>query len=166
MKILFVAVCLLHVGMSGQSYKSVAYPWCEVVDFSETNIACVMPTGRIVVVPAVAPVLSAPLPDRIEEQGWWPAEINVPGVTTDGPRSDQPLTTGQLIGTYEPMDVPAIQEPRRECIKYGIICATGTTSTCPPCEEYGDVPEWTCAEKSRILETAENGTKWCRKVEQ
>jgi hypothetical protein len=64
---ILLAVCLLQVGMSGQSYKSVAYPWCEVVDFSETKIACVMPTGRIVVVPAVAPVLSAPLPDRIPE---------------------------------------------------------------------------------------------------
>jgi hypothetical protein len=157
MKILLAAVCLLQVGMSGQTFTQIhgTGPFAAG-ESGETLCLC---TGCARLAPA--PVLSAPLPDRIEDQ--WQYES----------------CEGSCTPIPEPEDVPAIQEP----------CHLLTTTLClhkddswdydigglPSanfCTATGDHYErrticdgkWTCAEKSRILETAENGRKWCRKV--
>lgn len=51
---------------------------------------------------------------------------------------------------FEPIDIPAIQ------VKDGHSFVT-----------FGGelIPRWTCADKSRILLTAEDDTRWCHKVQ-
>jgi hypothetical protein len=89
-----------------------------------------------------APVLSAPLPDRIES-------ASGSGTVTN---------TWSPAETYEPMDVPAIQECDKKVEGWQV---------CPWPVDFPKHTGWhfTCADKSRILGTAEDGTKWCRKVE-
>jgi hypothetical protein len=91
-----------------------------------------------------APVLSAPLPDRI-------ASASGSGTVTN---------TWSPAETYEPMDVPAIQEPTR--FVTDPICKILSGHQIGSCwlPSY-----WTCADKSRVLETAEDGKKWCHKTQ-
>jgi hypothetical protein len=190
MKILFATVCLL-VGMAwGQDYLSTV-TLLKPTPISDGWHACLIQSQLITCVQPLPDFLSAPLPDRITQDSGQVYRLD--GADSDHAftvndlslASRQPrftpceLPSGEVIQSSanqaftvipacvydsEPMDVPAIQEPRRECIKYGIFCATGATSACPICEEYGDVPESTCQDKSRVLETAEDGKHWCRAV--
>jgi hypothetical protein len=68
----------------------------------------------------------------------------------------------------EPIDVPAITEGRQECVQIPNcnICAVDTRTSgnsCGCCSENQTVQEPTCVDKSRILQTAENGKHWCHK---
>ena len=70
----------------------------------------------------------------------------------------------------EPPDVPAIQEDRQECVPIPQcnICnadARPYGQSCGCCSEMKSVPEWTCAEKDRVLLHTENGKYWCHKPE-
>jgi hypothetical protein len=64
----------------------------------------------------------------------------------------------------EPQDVPAIQETRKECVIPDdvSVCSAMAGSQCP-CGSMKDVPYWTCADKSRILLTSEDGQHHCIK---
>lgn len=79
------------------------------------------------------------------------------GVLKDAPKSS------------EPEDVPAIKEPEKMCSLFtfpvgsSYSCAEPLGSACP-CGHYIDVDITTCSDKSRILLTAEDGTKWCHKL--
>jgi hypothetical protein len=199
MKILLAAVCLLQVGMSGQTVEY-RQNGCDLLVVEEgyrcqTNAVWevhgqIVPVGLLYI--DAAPVLSAPLPDRITQDSGQVYRLD--GADSDraftvndlSPASRQPrftpceLPSGEIIQSSanqafavmpacvydsEPVDVPAIQVP---------------TNRAPDCGSYfNDQPMWrqgeyctterpliwTCADKSRILETAEDGTKWCRKVE-
>lgn len=57
------------------------------------------------------------------------------------------------------VDVPAVTEPRKECIEYWNITIDGNAH----CKTYSDVQEWTCADKERILLMAEDGSRHCIK---
>lgn len=62
------------------------------------------------------------------------------------------------VGQKPPIDVPAIK-----------ICAVNVkpNEVCPFPDDFPKHTgyRYTCADKSRILQTAENGTKWCHKVQ-
>jgi hypothetical protein len=62
----------------------------------------------------------------------------------------------------EPEDVLAIQEPHQQCINDSNVCLSPAGSSCP-CGHYDSVPMPTCADKSRIMERAEDGKLWCHK---
>jgi hypothetical protein len=181
---ILLAVCLLQVGMSGQTISTAPMKWyaryggllqsqpltpeeqsaddCAREDDVLMERFLALPASKVTVRDILsvqgqyaplggyrdcnvtrnwlrsffaAPVLSAPLPDRIEDQ--WQYES----------------CEGSCTPIPEPMDVPAIQ------------------SGAMICDIYGEYPQgcrskgWTCADKSRILETAEDGTKWCRRVQ-
>ena len=69
-------------------------------------------------------------------------------------------TSPTILGANNPpMDVPAIEHISR--IENGISCFssnTGKPMDCRPAERT-----WTCADKSRVLLTAEDGTRHCIK---
>jgi len=73
----------------------------------------------------------------------------------------------------EPLDVPAVQEKeivvnphkKDDLVKFSNECiSTNGKMTWKPKPECHYLI-WTCAEKSRILETSEDGNHWCRKVQ-
>jgi len=59
----------------------------------------------------------------------------------------------------EPQDVPAVQK----LVKIYNPVLLGTIVTPPP-PPFHYEQRWACADKSRILLTAEDGSKWCHKV--
>lgn len=63
---------------------------------------------------------------------------------------------------HSPRDAPAIEETRQECVeqKSMYACDAPFGSSCP-CGSMQSVPYPTCSDKSRILLTAEDGTKHC-----
>jgi hypothetical protein len=79
-----------------------------------------------------------------------------PGVDIVGGQGQKQLDGfGHACGAYPcdpPEDVPAIRS------REGTLCGGDTVGMC-------STPsfKWVCADRSRVLETAENGDKWCRK---
>jgi hypothetical protein len=75
------------------------------------------------------------------------------------------MALGPWDSCAEP-DVPAIQETRQECKRNNdYLCPAGALGSACPCGySYQPVKESTCADKSRILLTAEDGSKHCIKL--
>jgi hypothetical protein len=89
----------------------------------------------------------------------WPAAGKACCVGCD----NLPQCPKNVITLSEPQDVPAIQEKRHEKTG-GTINCRAVSDALETCDcEYRDVEVTTCADKSRILLTAEDGTKWCHK---
>jgi hypothetical protein len=70
-------------------------------------------------------------------------------------------TAVQTVSPPEPPDVPAIQEPKKECVAWWNIDTLMGNGL--GCKEYAEVLHYTCADKSRILLPAEDGKYWCHK---
>ena len=83
-------------------------------------------------------------------------------VCTDVPGMSLPDGMGHSCGAYPcedviPTDVPAKSLPAtKACAKYSTIQYDGNQ-----CDEYVDVPHWTCEDKRRTLLTSEDGMKHC-----
>jgi hypothetical protein len=63
----------------------------------------------------------------------------------------------------EPMDVPAIEDKPFLMHAKGDCWGEGMQAVCADHDIFK--PTYTCADKSRILLTAEDGKKWCHKVQ-
>jgi hypothetical protein len=61
----------------------------------------------------------------------------------------------------EPPDVPAIEGEHQEAS----VCSDSTIKGLPSGKKWCTDTTYGCADKSRILLTAENGEKWCHKPE-
>lgn len=115
----------------------------------------------VLFVDEAAEVLSAPLPDRIP-----PIHDTNCLTMRDFPTAEDGFVcmvsfTGEVRKVW--LDVPAIQEQRLEHKKgEGFEC--GMQDWCIALDDMY-MPHWSCQDKSRILETSEDGTKWCRKVQ-
>ena len=62
------------------------------------------------------------------------------------------------------VDIPAIQETRQVCqlSKTTFLCAGSSLGSACPCPyEYQPAQVWTCADKSRVLLTSEDGVRHC-----
>jgi hypothetical protein len=97
------------------------------------------------------------------------------------PEAQQQIYGDEHYPVAEPIDVPAVQEPSGEppngpaCMTWPCehernkwcrpVTDNNSPADAPNSELCYDSPpsEWTCADKSRILLTAENGTKHCIK---
>jgi hypothetical protein len=169
MKTLCVLLLALGMGQNGLPSHSC---WSDGFKATE-NVTTIWCGEAIICVGnfcrAEVPFISAELPDKIGtthyfQWGKGPDHSHdEPMIVDSGPisisRGQVVTTSGSVLDAPEPIDVPAIQETRkrRDCL----IADQG-------CLVYGDETTylaWTCADKARILQTAENGDHWCHRVQ-
>jgi hypothetical protein len=96
--------------------------------------------------------------------------------TTKQPEGPVPNQDAIASITWQPLDVPAIHGQQYWC---GGPSPNDLNNGVPkigrfpkhPVDHHGScpvpppIPEWTCKDKHRILEEAEDGKHWCRKVQ-
>jgi hypothetical protein len=145
----FLIVLLLSVGALGQSISEGQAIRCF---WYGGPAAC----GKV----GPAPVLLPQLPDQIETPKhlqFPPGALFLMGDFTPEDMAQLPAVT-RLDGS---MDVPAIQETDREPTCHAQCSSDTHICMGMICEHF---QHWTCADKSRILLTSEDGAKHCFKL--